>query len=358
MIRHPSDAQLQTLALSLRELSQSKTDWPTQQLKQCGEAGFYRWFVSDGVGGFGWSSADIARGYLELGAACLTTTFILTQRIAALKRIAGCSNEALRRSMLPKLLDGSVTATVGISHLTTSRQHLKKPALFARQESDGFRVNGFSPWVTGGCGADFILMGAQLESESGEMSDEQILFVVRTDAAGVQVAPGQALLALSSSQTGPVHCDNVFVPHESLVAGPIENVLVGNGGGAGGLQTSVLALSLVKAALGFISDEATRRPEIVDSQEGLRAQYERLIEQLFSAAEGNDAAAAAEIRSQANSLALRATQAALVVAKGAGFVDGHPVGRWCKEAMFFLVWSCPQSVAQANLNEFALCSIE
>ena len=55
----------------------------------------------------------------------------------------------------------------------------------------------------------------------------------------------------------------------------------------------------------------------------------------------------------ADSLVLRATQAALGAAKGAGFVSGHSAGRWCREALFFLVWSCPQSVLSANLCELA-----
>ena len=52
-------------------------------------------------------------------------------------------------------------------------------------------------------------------------------------------------------------------------------------------------------------------------------------------------------------VATGATQAALVAAKGAGYVEGHRVGRWCQEALFFLVWSCPQAVLDANLCELA-----
>ncbi len=59
------------------------------------------------------------------------------------------------------------------------------------------------------------------------------------------------------------------------------------------------------------------------------------------------------LRAQANSLALRASQAALAAAKGTGYVVGHPAGRWCREALFFLVWSCPQGVMAANLCELA-----
>ncbi len=43
----------------------------------------------------------------------------------------------------------------------------------------------------------------------------------------------------------------------------------------------------------------------------------------------------------------------MTAAKGAGFIEGHPVGRWCREALFFLVWSCPQPVMQAHLCELA-----
>ena len=60
-----------------------------------------------------------------------------------------------------------------------------------------------------------------------------------------------------------------------------------------------------------------------------------------------------ELRAAANSIALRTTQAALAAAKGTGYVVGHPAGRWCREALFFLVWSCPQGVMAANLCELA-----
>ena len=47
------------------------------------------------------------------------------------------------------------------------------------------------------------------------------------------------------------------------------------------------------------------------------------------------------------------TQAALAAAKGTGYVVGHSAGRWCCEALFFLVWSCPQPVMAAQLCELA-----
>ena len=59
------------------------------------------------------------------------------------------------------------------------------------------------------------------------------------------------------------------------------------------------------------------------------------------------------MRARANSLCLRSAQSYLTASKGAGFVAGHPAGRFVREAMFFQVWSCPAPVAAAALREFA-----
>src|SRR5258708_4809281 len=136
--------------------------WPAEQLAACAEAGVYRWFVLEEMGGFGWSEPDLLRGYLQLSAACLTTTFILTQFTSALRRIVDSDNEPLKRRLLPKLLDGSHFTTVGISHLTTSRRHLAEPVLRAEEMADGFQLDGFSPWVTGAAHAQSVVIGATL----------------------------------------------------------------------------------------------------------------------------------------------------------------------------------------------------
>ena len=76
----------------------------------------------------------------------------------------------------------------------------------------------------------------------------------------------------------------------------------------------------------------------------------RLME---AAREGSDATRRDRLRVDANSLVLRTAQAALTAAKGAGFVAGHPVERLVRESLFFLVWSCPQAVADAQLCDLS-----
>jgi alkylation response protein AidB-like acyl-CoA dehydrogenase len=67
------------------------------------------------------------------------------------------------------------------------------------------------------------------------------------------------------------------------------------------------------------------------------------------AAVGADAEAAARLRAQANALVLHVTQTALAAAKGSGFVRSHPAQRWARQALFFLVWSCPRPALEGTL---------
>lgn len=323
-------------------------DWPADALELCGSRGVYRWFMPKEFGGCGWSETDQMRGLLRLAEADLTTTFVITQYIGAMRRIAGSEHRAVIDQWLERLVCGDAFATVGISHLTTSRRHLRRPVLSAVRVENGFRLDGFSPWVTGAPHAEVYVVGATLDDR------REILVAVPAACPGVKAGPGGELLALSASCTDRVDFDGVEVGDEMLIAGPIEEVMKsGVGAGTGGLQTSVLAVGLARAAASFMADEASRRDELRQPTDELVREIDRTEALLLRASGGEVVCDASDIRSSANRLALRTTQAALTAAKGAGFVEGHPVGRWCRQALFFLVWSCPQPVAQAHLCEMA-----
>ena len=131
--------------------------WPSEQLNLCGEAGVYQWFLSRQGGGQEWEEQELVRGYVRLSTACLTTAFIITQRTGACRRIEASENRWLQSHLLPKLAGAESFATVGISHLTTSRRHASRPVLRAEETPDGFILDGFSPWVTGAPFADTVV---------------------------------------------------------------------------------------------------------------------------------------------------------------------------------------------------------
>ncbi len=360
-ISSPDDPALVELCAELAALGKeldTNGDWPAKQLQLCADYAVFEWFVGEDFGGQAWDDEAIVRGHLALSAACLTTTFILTQRTGACRRIESCENREVQKALLPDLMRGKLMATVGISHLTTSRRHLARPVLCAERadssgESGGYVLNGFSPWVTGAAHSDYVVVGATL-TVGEEVTPEQLLFALPTDLPGVTAREPAQLVGLSASHTGELRMQDTLVDERWVLAGPVENVLsVGSGAGTGGYQTSTLALGLARAAIDFLATQSVQRTELGTPLEALQQDHGEVQEQLFRVVRGEPGCSGEQLRQQANSLALRATQAALAAAKGTGYVLGHPAGRWCREALFFLVWSCPQPVIAANLCELA-----
>jgi alkylation response protein AidB-like acyl-CoA dehydrogenase len=157
-------------------------------------------------------------------------------------------------------------------------------------------------------------------------------------------------MALRGSLTAEVRCDNVKVEESFVLAGPADQVLVGKRGGTGGLETSCLALGLAGSAIDYLNGEAATRTDLADvwkSLEDTRKQLRADLHALVDSA--GTPQAIASLRSRANRLVLGATQAALTAAKGTGFLRSHPAQLWARQALFFLVWSCPRPAAEATL---------
>ena len=340
-------AELRALSRSLKTVS----DFPIETIRQCSA-------IEQSIGG---DSDALLRYYVWLASGCLTTAFVSTQRNAALRRIETSSNQALKKSLLPSMVEGNAFVTVGISHLTTSRQHLSKAPLRATPAVDGWVLEGYCPWVTGGCCADWLVVGAvespvelsTLDTDSRSAARE-LLFAMPVTRTGVIVETGADLMALTASATGQVRFENVILNPSEVLHGPVANVMNASGmsGGAGGLQTSALAIGHSAQAIEYLLLESQTRSDLRDVANCFVDQWQTRITELMALAKGEPAPDAGKLRKSANDLALNSTQAALIAAKGAGFTSEHDVGRWCRESLFFLVWSCPHMVAQSHLCSF------
>lgn len=327
------------------EAADTATDWPARSWEALVAAGPTRWAVPAEFGGAGLDPVARLTGYEGLAAACLTTAFLLSQQDAAIRLLVRADADQVRRRYLPAAAGGEAVLTIGVSQLTTSGQH-RPPLVTARPDGPGFRVDGGIPWVTAADRADAIVAGAALTD------GRQVLFTLSRGRAGVTVEPPLELAALRGSRTARVRCQDVWVGPEDVVAGPRERVL-GPGGG-GGPDTSALALGLAAAAVGFLRTEAGARPALAEPARRFETALEERRTDLHALARGEpDADAILAVRARCTSLALRATQAALAAAKGAGFVAPHPAQRWARQALFFLVWSCPRPVTDQLLAELA-----
>lgn len=316
------------------------------------ESGANLWALPAELGGPGCDRPTAVRRYARAAEGSLTAAFVLTQHDAAIRRLVPAAGRVRVGAWLEALREGRAFATVGISQLTTSRRH-GAAALKAREEGPGFRLDGVMPWVTGAPRADVIVTGAVLDD------GRQMLVALPTDRPGVVVREPFALAALQASCTAEVRCEGVAVEPGDVLAGPVEDVMAAPGAaGTGGLETSALAMGQARAALRELGRETARRDEPTEAFDALAVAWATLADDLLAAAEGRPGSAAAgEIRRRANALVLRCTQAYLTARKGSGFLRSEPAQRWARQALFFLVWSCPSPVARASIRDLAgVCS--
>src|SRR5579859_5911172 len=159
----------------------ARGDWPAASWAALRRSAVLGWIIPPEHGGTGLAPLELLEGYQRLAGACLTTCFLLSQRDAACRRLRDSGNEMLCQELLPALADGSTFATVGLSQLTTSRQHVR-PVLSARLDPDGsVRLEGVMPWVTGAARADHFVTGVVLED------GRQMLLVVPRETPGVSI---------------------------------------------------------------------------------------------------------------------------------------------------------------------------
>jgi alkylation response protein AidB-like acyl-CoA dehydrogenase len=281
----------------------------------------------------------------QVSSCCLTTAFAFSQREAAIRHLLR-GPEHLKQRYLPKLASGEWFATVGLSQLTTSRQHQGAALRATRLPAGDYELNGEIPWVTGADQAAAIVAGATLEDAG------QLLVVIPSEQLKGMIESPLELAALTGSRTSLIRCHRLVLQSDCVLAGPIENVLGKSGGG--GLDTSCLAIGLASAATEYIRQESQFRPDLSAIAERFEVALVTNRDRMHSLAEtGAEPNQTLDLRLECTKLVLRVTQASLMVAKGIGFVEPHPIQRWVRQATFFLVWSCPRPVAEGVLADLA-----
>jgi len=337
-----------------------RTDWFEPLHDAMKRAGVWTWAASRSL-----PRGEMLARYARLAQGSLTAALILTQHDAAVRRLiqavdSESSGKAVASEWLKQIVAGEAFPTAGLSQLTTSTRR-GTCAVTARAEPDGgWRIDGIIPWVTAASRADLIVVGAVTEE------NQQILAALPTRREGVRVEEAMNLAALEGTETAEVSCRAVRIDPDEVLIGPVANALAG---ATGGLETSALALGQSRAAIAALHDLATTQhhgglDEVATGLAGawrlLWAGLENLADDSPSAASqaGASAQRAALLRGAANDLALRATQAYLIARRGSGLIRPDPAQRWARQALFFLVWSCPSTVAQTALGHLAACPTE
>jgi butyryl-CoA dehydrogenase len=348
----PDEPRIEGLAVELAAAdgpADEGSGWPEALWRGLIQAGATRWSIPREVGGEGCSRPLLVQRYARIAEGSLTAAFILSQHDGAVRRLAAAADRPTARMWLDSIVAGRAFATVGISQLTTSKRLGPRALVASPAIPWGYRLDGAMPWVTAAEVADVFVTGALLED------GRQLLVAVPAGRPGVLVRPAFALAALQASRTAEVVLEGTPIEPEDILAGPADELSAQPGMvGTGGLETSALALGQARAALRGLIELAPDRDELAEPVEVLCQTWRDVWSALMAAARGDPGGPApSQIRAQANALVLRSTQAFLTARRGSGFLRSDPAQRWARQALFFLVWSCPAPIAQAAIRDFA-----
>ena len=318
----------------MNESPLDESGWPADFFREPADA--LRWAMPRAFGGDELDPLELHLRYEQLARRSLALALILTQRDSAVGAIVAGGNDRL----LAEVRDGAFV-TVGIAQLTTSRQG-GPPALIWR---DG-RVDGVIPWATGAAKARYIVAGAAVDDGGG-----QILFAMPTESPGVTIEPPLPLVALSETWTSRVRCENVAIDRGLVLLGPAPNVLSVRRKSVP-IPQAFLALGHARGGVDLIARHDSDRARNLARKFGeqVDAVHARVI---AACAPGSDPSLVPLLRGACNDLALRVTHAAVALYKGNALLLSHPAQRLAREAMFLLVWSCPDPVIDCTVELLA-----
>lgn len=318
--------------------------WPEADLQALMAAGALRWAVPKDFGGTDLPALELHLKYEEIARASLATALVLTQRDSAVGLIDGAESAKKRSVMLKRAAENSHWFTVGIAQLTTSRQGVI-PALRAERVADGYRLNGTIPWCTGAQVTPFIVAGAVLPD------GQQVLFLMEQHLGGVTIERPMDLVALRATLTGSLTLKNVILKDDWVLRGPVEKALAKRKKSLE-MGQAFLGTGLTAAALDLIGEH--RSDAAREAGDRLGEQLKTIRDELIALSQPGNEKAAAEaaprVRGYVNDLAIRATHAAVALYKGTALLKDHPAQRLAREAMFLLVWSCPNPVIDCTVD--------
>jgi hypothetical protein len=127
------------------------------------------------------------------------------------------------------------------------------------------------------------------------------------------------------------------------------------------VSATLVGVLLGSILLSMLADKIGRRPVLIGAtlyfsvltvlttqMTTLDSLRRRVIDQCEP--EHCDPAATPTIRGECNELALRVTHAAVALYKGTALLSDHPAQRLAREALFLLVWSCPNPVIDCTIQ--------
>ena len=283
----------------------------------------------------------------ELGRVCYNTGYLLVVQWVPLGAILAGGTPEQKARLLPGLASGALRGAFSLTE-PQSGSDVAGIRTRAREDGDGFVLNGGKIWCTNAAVADFVLLGARLERGGG---GEVNFFIVERDRPGFRIGCKEEKMGARGVPSSALFLDDVRLPRENLL-----------GDGAGGFRSVMEALNksrpIVAAravglaqgamdhAIAFARDRRAFGQSVVNYQ-GIRwmiadmaIQIEAARQLTYAAAAAVDAGRtgpemanlAASAKCFASDVAMKVATDAVQIFGASGISNEFPINRYFRDA--------------------------
>jgi butyryl-CoA dehydrogenase len=337
-----ADSELKPIA----EEIDKKMEYPVEMFKKMGEVGFMGLMVPAEYGGTGTDTVSYAIVIEELARACASSALgVAAHNSLACGPIALMGTEEQKQKFLPELATGEAIGAFCLTepHCGSDASAIKTTAVL---KGDKYILNGTKTYVTNGGWARYLVATAVTDPTKGSKGISA--FIIENDFPGFIVGSKERKLGVRASGTYEIVFENCEVPKANLL-GPegagftaFMKTLEGGRISIGSMAVGI-AQAAMEAAIAFGSDRKQFGKAITEFQAtqmkladmATEIHAARLL--VHDAASRRDAGEefgryASMAKLYASEMAMRATNHAVQIHGGYGYVREYHVERFYRDA--------------------------
>ncbi len=279
----------------------------------------------------------------EVSRVCGATGFMMWCHDVCGVYMQQSGNPGLLGERLAAHADGRTLGATGMSNPMKTFAGIETLLLRATKVPGGFQVSGTLPWVSN-LGPDHYF-GA-VAGVDGEPAANEIMFMVRCDAPGVELRNCPSFSAMEGTNTWAVRLTDYRVGDDDLIADPVRPfigriraafILLQTGMGLGVAQGAIDSMWTVERQLGHVNEFLDERPDVLQAElDALTARILALARTPFGS-EREFMIDVLDARAHASELALRAAQSALLHQGARGYLMSSAVQRRVRESHFVAI---------------------
>lgn len=312
--------------------------YPEDFLRELGRIGGFACVGNEEEGGNGLGlSAQIAV-LREIGKVCGSTSFSAWCQAACAWYLHQTPNQAVKR-YLPDVLSAKTLAGTGMSNTVKHLAGIEEHLLQAQQTEGGYIVSGILPWVSN-------LGETHIWANTAQTDDGYVMFITGAEREGVSLIACPEFCALEGTRTFAIKFENVFVPHDDVLAEPdqfsafIKSIKAGFILLQVGIGAGIIDGCLQEITLSNIGSETNYFLD--NGFDELQARYQVLLEKTVHLADetwsgSSNILETLQARADASQLCLDAAQSSALHAGAKGYLMSSPVQRHMREALFVAI---------------------